>query len=563
VKAPARAAPILLAVLSLGATVEVLVRACRHDGVFVLPIDDAYIHLAVAKHLAANGVWGVTSAGFTASVTSIGWSLLIAAIFKVTGASIAVPIVLNVLGAAAILLVADAAMRRFHVATPWRAGVLQAIVFCTPLPLLVVLGMEHVLQTLVALAFVFQVCRTIVAPERSARAAAVGGGLAMLATVIRYDAVLVVAVAVGALLVARRGRAALWIAAGGLLPLLAFGIVSRAHGWPAVPTSVLVRLPLVSEPRTPLRAVVHFLGYRGLRTLAHEPALATLLMAAVLVAALRRSGRARAWDERQWLLTIFAATLALHVQFARTGWFLRYEAYLVALGLVAIAVAAAELFARAPRARTIVLATAVVFTPLGVRGVQAVQHVPAWSLEQFASRHQAARFLGRFYDEAVVETGDIGEVCYATDIRLIDVNGLGSLELLPSILATAENSPAPEAERLAARNADVIVTNLPGGPPVGWQLAGCWTTADDRICEDTYYQFYARRGADALRLTSALQTFGDPVHGLALVVAMDGNRADGGEEQGSGGRGEPHFPDALHQRSGDAGRGARANPVHR
>ncbi len=240
----------------------------------------------------------------------------------------------------------------------------------------------------------------------------------------------------------------------------------------------------------------------------------------------------------------------------------RYEAYLVAIGLIAIVLAAEDIAFPSSR-RVIFAAAAVALAAFGGRAVHALQQVPASSFEQFASRHQAVRFLSGAYAGAVIEIGDIGELCYATDVRLIDVNGLGSLDLVTSILGTAENSPALADVRGAAPNADLVVTNLEGVPPPGWQLAGCWVTDDDRGCRDAYYQFYARRGDDARRLASALRAFGRPDGGLALVLPMDGDRADGREEERVSRRGEPDFPHALEQRADDPGYGAGANPVKR
>jgi hypothetical protein len=514
----ARVAPILLSLTSLVVAVAGLAAACRHDGLFVLPLDDAYVHLAVAKHLAVDGVWGVTAAGFTASVSSVAWPLLVAGIFVLTGPSVGVPIVVNVLCAGATLLLADATMRRFDVGAAARAISLQAIVFCTPLPTLVASGMEHPLQIVVLLAFVLHLCRLLGSSGSGARATAIAGGLAAAATAVRYDAIVVVVVAVLALLIARRTRAALWVAACGVLPLALFGIASVAHGWPPVPNSVLVRLPLMSEPRTPIRAIVHFLGYRGLRTLFHEPALAALLFATGASSGLRRRGGWRSWDERQWLLAIFVATLALHVEYARTAWFFRYEGYLVTMGLVAIVLVARDVYASASMPRLVAAAAVVAFAPLAARGVDAIRATPAWSEDQFNTRHQAARFLGRYYDRAVVEIGDIGEVCYRTDIRLIDVNGLGSLELLPSILATPDNSPSIDDERHAAGAADLVVADLSGRPPDGWELVGCWAMPDSERCDETVYQFHARRGADASRLASALRDFDGPPRPLVAVI---------------------------------------------
>src|SRR5438132_223114 len=51
-------------------------------GAFTYPLDDAYIHLAVAKNLAAHGVWGVTQHGFTFANSSLAWPLLLAALAR-------------------------------------------------------------------------------------------------------------------------------------------------------------------------------------------------------------------------------------------------------------------------------------------------------------------------------------------------------------------------------------------------------------------------------------------------------------------------------------------------
>src|SRR6266851_2122500 len=39
----------------------------------VYPLDDAYIHMAIAKNLAQHGVWGVTSHEFTSCSSSPLW----------------------------------------------------------------------------------------------------------------------------------------------------------------------------------------------------------------------------------------------------------------------------------------------------------------------------------------------------------------------------------------------------------------------------------------------------------------------------------------------------------
>ena len=58
-------------------------------------LDDAYIHMAVARSLARHGVWGVTPYAFTSSTSSLAWPLLLALADLVVGVRAATPLVLN------------------------------------------------------------------------------------------------------------------------------------------------------------------------------------------------------------------------------------------------------------------------------------------------------------------------------------------------------------------------------------------------------------------------------------------------------------------------------------
>src|SRR4030042_4674796 len=47
-------------------------------GRFIYNLDDAYIHLAIAKHIVRDGIYGVTPFEFSSSSSSILWPLLLA-----------------------------------------------------------------------------------------------------------------------------------------------------------------------------------------------------------------------------------------------------------------------------------------------------------------------------------------------------------------------------------------------------------------------------------------------------------------------------------------------------
>ncbi|HUG52639.1 MAG TPA: hypothetical protein VMR21_03525, partial [Vicinamibacteria bacterium] len=133
-----------MVVLAAAVGALLLAASSRTGGELVYALDDAYIHMAVGRNLADHGVWGVTRYAFTSSTSSLLWPLLLALADLVAGAREATPLVLNLVFAAAAVLTAD---RLLAGATPGiRLVALAALVLLSPLPTLVVSGMEHALH---------------------------------------------------------------------------------------------------------------------------------------------------------------------------------------------------------------------------------------------------------------------------------------------------------------------------------------------------------------------------------------------------------------------------------
>lgn len=149
-------------------------------GHLVYALDDAYIHMAVARNLADHGVWGVTRHEFTSSTSSIVWPLLLAAA-RVVGLSLDhAPLLLNVVFG---LVVIAAAARAVPGPPLVRAVVLVALVLLTPLPTLALTGMEHTLHIASVLVLGLVLDRAFQGAERPGLLAAAGA----LATAARYE----------------------------------------------------------------------------------------------------------------------------------------------------------------------------------------------------------------------------------------------------------------------------------------------------------------------------------------------------------------------------------------
>ena len=136
------------------------VRAACH-GDFTYPLDDTYIHMALAKNLEASGVWGVSPEGFSGSTSSPLWAMVLAWAFSVLGPTVWAPLVLNILLSLGVVWLWTGWVLRRGLPVWATAVTVLAGVALTPLPALAVLGMEHVLQVLTTSALVFSGARVL------------------------------------------------------------------------------------------------------------------------------------------------------------------------------------------------------------------------------------------------------------------------------------------------------------------------------------------------------------------------------------------------------------------
>src|SRR5207302_1054741 len=146
---------------------------------------------------------------------------------------------------------------------------------------------------------------------------------------------------------------------------------------------------------------VPVLGHRFVEN-PHLLALLTLLSLAWVTARARGT-----WDRRRLLLLVAASVIVLHVLFAQTGWLFRYEAYAVALALVALA---GPLLEHRARIRPLLVPLALVLLPVMVRGAGALRAVPRASANIYEQQMQMARFVAQYYGGRRVVLGDIGAV---------------------------------------------------------------------------------------------------------------------------------------------------------
>jgi hypothetical protein len=486
--------------------VAVLLRAslAHTGGRLVYALDDAYIHMAVARALALHGVWGVTPYAFTSSTSSLAWPLLLALGDLLTGVHDSAPLVLNLALAAVAVLAADRRLRGASIRI--RAVALVAMVVLAPMPTLVLSGMEHGLHIVAVLWFLGCLRRADEDEAPSVAALVALAASSALATTARYESLFLLAPAVVVLALHRRGRAALVALLAGVLPLAVYAAISIAHGWPPVPNSLLLKRATFAGAG--LSGLANRLGGHALRTLVEAPHLLVLVLAVLLLAAFLPASRGlRSWD------VVFVAATFLHAQLAAVGWLFRYEAYLVVIGIVLLAAHLAEWPAVPPWPRSrcvaVALATAVAAAPLVVRAMAAFAQTPAAVRNIYEQQYQMGLVLGGLPAGATVMANDIGAVAYLADVRLVDLYGLATLETARARRAgtldrdllrrLAEADPPAAVVLYKSWFADAI--------PPEWIEVGSWRVPEKVVVADRTVSFFATRPQEAAALSRALAAF--------------------------------------------------------
>ena len=222
--------------------VQILLGMRLTEGYWVYTLDDAYIHLAMARNLMLYGVWGVTPDAFTSCSSSPLWTLLLAALFKVIGVRDWLPGLLNIGCAVLSLFAIDRTLAEYRVAGHVRVIAGLSIFVLVPFAVIASTGMEHCLHVLLTLAFL----RAAVAELRGSEArdwthVALLGGWAFLMTATRFEAVFVAAPIAGILVLKGRWRAGVFLGLSALLPVIGHGIFSLSHGGFFLPNSLVLK----------------------------------------------------------------------------------------------------------------------------------------------------------------------------------------------------------------------------------------------------------------------------------------------------------------------------------
>jgi hypothetical protein len=484
-------------------------------GIFIYPFDDTFIHLTIADNL-LKGAWGINPNQFESASSSILYTFILA-LFRLFSKSDLVPLVVNGLAGIGILVALHYWLRKHHVNSIAEGAIILLVVFFTPLPLLIISGMEHTLQCLFSFLFIFYFSDWLQEMNGSGARRKIPLKIlifAILVTTIRYEGLFLVAIASGLLLAYKKLFTALVLGVVSVIPLIIFGFISLAHGNYFLPNSVLVKSGSFNYSG-PVQMLYDIFFDRLIFARNGMPALATqrLLIIFPLIYLLFRRRLAPSYF---FILIFLFGAAILQLSFASTGYLYRYEAYLFFCSMIVIPVLFHK-YGRSALAQmdsmisklALVLLVLFLFFPLVLRSVTALDKTVPACLNIFDQQYQMARFTKNFYNGNTVALNDIGAVGYYTDARIVDLWGLASIEVAKSkkdhywtptfldSLITADK----------VRFSIIYDSWFPASLSNGWSKVATWKIQNNIICGDSVVSFYSIDTAQKALLQQKLRSF--------------------------------------------------------
>jgi hypothetical protein len=510
-------------ILSLLLWLILAISFSQNQGHLVYALDDAYIHMAMARNFSHYGVWGVTRYGFTSSSSSILWTLLLSLTYYLFGVSQIAPLLWNVVFAVLVLWAAYAILNWYKLPPALKLAALLAIIFLIPLPTLILSGLEQNLQALLAMLATFLAARMLSGetPTSASCDSTLLLVLAPLVTAVRFEGMFLILAICGLLLLCKRWFYALAFGVCGFLPVVIYGIISVSHGWFWFPSSVLLKG--VMPDLTSLSGLFLSLVINAFINL-HLGLHVFVLLIAVLLFYVLGCGKGRGvFDSRQVMGAILLVTAFPHVEFVQVSPLFRYDAYLFALAVLFLAsqlpIVIPDLPARTSFSRELVpkyfAAGALVlllFFPLAVKGSRLLWFVPQCTTNIFEQQYQMGSFARQYYQGSTVALNDVGAVNFLADIHCLDLWGLANRDV--TALKREHNYHTRDiaglSKQAGARIAivyDYWYAGEVGGLPAEWVRVGQWTIRNNVIAGGDMVSFYALDPSEVSRLSQCLREF--------------------------------------------------------
>ncbi len=436
---------------------------------FPFPLDDSYIHLSVARNLPETGAFTVDPSRTDFSSSSPLYSGVLALLFWITGPSLWWSLALGIFGG--ILL-----FWYLHQSVPHTVW-LWGMILLTPVPLLMMMGMEHIWHLLLAFVWINHILDT-----KENYLDPILLMLTMALASIRYEGLFLIAAAALIWICRRKWKAALILLGAGILPAMGVGLWSRLMGGSWLPLSLLVK---GNKPVGPSNNLLSW-GESVLTQLYEHPYILIVLSISSIVLWTSKNLPKRL-RQRAFMLQVSAW---FHVLLASLGGY-RYDAWIILLHLHLLYqwLQSQEI---SPTWRH-ALAGFWLALPLLIRAAFFTVQYPVFVKNIYQQSVQAASFILESGHTSVA-MHDIGAASWISEAHITDLAMIGDEEVY-RLYQAGELHASTVSGILEKREVSLIVIQPQWAGhllPEAWKPVGTWTIPDAIIVPFADVSFYVR-----------------------------------------------------------------------
>ncbi|SEW28077.1 hypothetical protein SAMN05444851_2673 [Aliiroseovarius sediminilitoris] len=496
--------------VAVGVSVAVflLVQATAYDlvGAFEYPLDDVYIHLAVAEQIAAGG-YGVNPGEYTSAASSPIYPFLLVP-FVGTAIHAYVPLVWNVVALIACAVLWGRIVQ--NAVQDWRVALALAILgpLAFNLAGIAQVGMEHTLHVLAGLA-VLRGLQQQLDDDRLHWLLVAG---MVLGPLVRFEGLAITGGAALALVMMGRWKTGLSLFAVALALVAGFMAFLTSLGLEPLPNSVMAKL--AGGGQDSRFSLLDLPMKLATQLLLSDKAIVMLFAVVIATVAIPRVDR----KARAILAgAVFAGTG--HLLLGQFGWFNRYELYALSFvfGMVMLGLFQAE---NMKSARALLI---VGFAYLALSyGVWLVQNGKYGALGIYSQQRNMSTFVKEVYQKPVA-VNDLGYVAWNNPNYVLDLWGLASYRALSTRLDNPYDGWADEIVKDAGVELAIIYDHwIDDGIGDDWVKVGTLVYTGARaFLGGQIVSFYATTPAAAPELRKQIADFAPRVVGAAELRVED------------------------------------------
>lgn len=518
--------PLLIAMFLFLLTVSIILAVSIdiNHGKLGYALDDAYIHMSIAKNMVEHGTWGINDYGFSSTTSSPLFTAILTIVFFIFGVNETVPLVLNIIIGMGIICLVYFFLKPKNINRGLLFLSLISIIFLTPMPAIIFSGMEHSLHLLLTISFVYFASRILSGANNLTGNSIPLLILAPFLTSVRYEGLFLLFVVVLLFLIKKRRRFSLLLAALGLAPLIIYGIVSSLNGSYFLPNSLLLK---AMPGDYSILGMFKYYGATLLWQLYYNPHVTSLILVAAVGYACLHRKRKMFWEANKIMTMLFITVTIIHLTVAKLGWFFRYDAYICGLGLFVVFACLFQCMIEnaSPHKSKSVFK----FYSAGLAGVL-ILHIFSGVYENNTStriistfktplaiknihdqQYQMGLFCQKFYQGQCVAANDIGALSFLAESEILDLYGLANAEVVKAKMNRFYTTEKILELGKIHRAKIAIVYDMWyimfGGLPQEWNKVAEWVNLNNVVCSKNNVAFYAVDTAETAKLIQNLDSF--------------------------------------------------------